>query len=74
MPKELRIQSVGVVAPLLPTELIAAVIEAPVVALLVHQVEHSLVNTPARKHLEALVDLFYMYIKGTGRCVQAADF
>lgn len=38
--------------PLLPAQLIAFVIEAPIVALLVHQVEHTLVNAPAQMQLE----------------------
>lgn len=40
------------VHPLLPTQLIAVVIEAPIVALLIHQVEHTLVNAPAQPRRE----------------------
>jgi hypothetical protein len=38
------------VHPLLPTELVAIVIEAAVVALLVHEVINALVNTPAESN------------------------
>ena len=44
---------------LLPTELVAVVVKAPIVALLIHQVEDSLVNPSAQKKLGRL---FYIQL------------